>query len=111
VISPKQSPDLQRFIYITSNNDIYIIIDANSASSHEIRLARSNDWISEPSNSKTPGKDQNIFLDYLTRREKEREKQLEYLKKFQSDLEKAKNLQDETIKYIDDSGTATEEAN
>lgn len=111
VTSPKQSKDLQRFIYVTSDNELYIVVDVDSSSSHETKMAASNESIYEPKEIKVPSKDQNIFLDYLSQQEKERQKQLEYLKEFQSQREKAEVLQDDPIKYVEESETSTPSAN
>lgn len=106
--SAKQSEDLQRFIYINSDNfQLYGIVDANSSSAHEVTLTASEKSIYEPKETKIPPKDKNIFLDYLVRREREREKQLEYLKEFQSQREKAEELQSDLPKYVEESATAS----
>ena len=108
ISTQQQSEDLQRFIYITTPDfKPYIVIDANSSSSHEIKMANSDKYISEPEMTKIPQPDKNIFLDYLSRREKEREKKLDYLKQFQTEREKAEGIPiDEQI--IKDTETATE---
>lgn len=106
VTSPKSSKDLQRFIYVTSDNQISIVVDANTSSSHEIKMSFSNKLISEPQETKIATEDTNIFLDYVTRREKEREKKLEYLKEFQSVREKVEGVPIEKL----DSKSATSSA-
>lgn len=92
IISPNLSKDLQRFIYVTSDSSISTILDVNSASSHEIKLSSSSNLISEPRTTKIPAADTNIFLDYLTKRQQEKEKKLEYLKQFQTEREKAEGV-------------------
>ncbi len=112
VESPKQSKDLQRFIYVTSSDmQLYSVVDADTSSLHEIKIKGGSQWIYEPTKVKIPAADQNIFLDYITRRDQEREKQLEYLKEFQDERRKAEELENNGPLYVEESETATPSAN
>jgi hypothetical protein len=92
VSSPNQSKDLQRFIYVTSDFNISTILDADNTSSHEIKVSPSTELIVEPETTKIPPVDKNIFLDYLIKRQEEKEKKFEYVKQFQTEREKAEGV-------------------